>query len=111
MSMESLSPDESRALQDLMDGLRVIYGDRLQRAILYGQKMRGPKSSDLDVLIVIREMNNRNEELGRVHRVTEPITIERDILITVIPVDEAELEKRVETAFFSNILNRGIPLG
>lgn len=110
VSRGSLSPDENRALQDLMAGLKRTYGSRLKRTLLYGRKTRGPNASDLDVLIVIENMGSRQAELGTIHRLTEPITLERDILVTVIPVDQGELERRGDTAFFSKILRNGVSL-
>jgi hypothetical protein len=110
ISWDLFTAEEQEAVSLLSEGLRGLYGSRLTRAILFGRKSRGRKSSDIDVLLILETMESLRAEIVRVSRITEPITSERDILITAIPVDRNELEKRKEMPFFAKILENGIDL-
>ncbi len=108
--LEALSPSDRIALDRLLDQLRGLYSDRLKRVILFGHKSRAPQGSDLDLLVVIEGLRDRFVEMGRIHRLTGPMKVEEDILITAIPVDEADLETHRETSFFAAIIQDGIAL-
>ncbi len=55
--MYSLSPDDSRWLENFRDTVNARYPELVERMILFGSKARGDakEDSDLDVLLVIRE--------------------------------------------------------
>jgi predicted nucleotidyltransferase len=110
VSKEALSAADRQALDSLMAQLRGLYAERLKQVILYGHKSRGERGSDLDILVVIEGIKDRFVEMSRIHRVTGPITVAQDILITAIPVDAAYLEQQRETSFFAAILQDGITL-
>jgi len=110
VSKEALSAADRQALDSLMAQLRGLYAERLKQVILYGHKSRGERGSDLDILVVIEGITDRFVEMSRIHRVTGPITVDQDILITAIPVDATYLEQHRETSFFAAILQDGITL-
>lgn len=110
VSKEALTVSDRQALDSLVAQLRKLYAERLKQVILYGHKSRGERGSDLDILVVIEGITDRFVEMSRIHRITGPITVDEDILITAIPVDAAYLEQQRETAFFAAILQDGIPL-
>jgi len=110
VSMEALTSSDRQALNYLMVQLRKLYAERLQQVILYGHKSRGERGSDLDILVVIEGVTDRFVEMTRIHRITGPITVDEDILITAIPVDVTYLEQHRETSFFAGILQEGIAL-
>jgi hypothetical protein len=110
VSKEALSASDRLALDSLMAQLRGLYAERLKRVILYGHKSRDPRGSDLDILVVIEGIADRFVEMSRIHRITGPITVDQDILITAIPIDAAYLEQQRETAFFAAILQDGVTL-
>ncbi len=51
--------------------LRETYGDRLERAVLFGSRARGDArpDSDYDVAVFIRDMGDRFVELDRLARI------------------------------------------
>lgn len=110
VSMGVLTASDRQALDSLMAQLRKLYAERLKQVILYGYKSRGERGSDLDILVVIEGVTDRFVEMSRIHRITGPITVDEDILITAIPVDAAYLEQHRETSFFTGILQDGITL-
>lgn len=110
VSKEALTLSDRQALDSVVAQLRNAYGERLKKVILYGHKSRGERGSDLDILVVIEDVSDRFVEMSRIHRITGPIKVDEDILITAIPVDAAFLENQRETSFFAAILKDGIPL-
>lgn len=110
VSREALALSDREALDRMLGQLRKLYSDRLEKVILYGHKSRGERGSDLDVLVVIKGVTDRFVEMSRIHRITEPMKVNEDILITAIPVESAFLESQRETSFFNNILKEGIVL-
>jgi hypothetical protein len=107
---EILTSAHHQALKELLNGLKGLYGSRLRQTILYGCKNRNTQGSDLDVLAVIDGVEKQSMEISRIHRITGPITIEKNILITVIPVNITDFERQRDTAFFANILREGLTL-
>ncbi len=66
---KALTPDELRALsQEVKQALTELYGNRLDRVILYGSYARGDfhAESDVDFLVVLRdEMFHQSNEFDR----------------------------------------------
>ncbi|HZS81355.1 MAG TPA: nucleotidyltransferase domain-containing protein [Stellaceae bacterium] len=52
--------------------LEELYGDRLERVVLFGSRARGDNrtDSDYDVAVFIRELGDRWEEVDRIGSVT-----------------------------------------
>jgi predicted nucleotidyltransferase len=66
-------------LQRFRAALNDLYGDRLERVVLYGSRARGDArpDSDYDVAVFLRDMPDRFAEMKRLAEVT------RDILYSV----------------------------
>lgn len=62
-----MDPSIRPILDELKAGLEELYGDRLDRVILYGSQARGDSGpeSDIDVLVVLREPFDRTAEMSR----------------------------------------------
>jgi predicted nucleotidyltransferase len=110
VSKEALTVSDRQALNQVVKALQRLYAERLKQVILYGHKSRGKRGSDLDVLVVIEGIRDRFVEMTRIQKITGPITVDEDILITAIPVDAAYLESQRETSFFAAIIQDGIVL-
>ena len=110
VSKEALTPSNREALDQLVRQLRSRYAERLKRVVLYGYRNRGPRGSDLDVLVVLEGMKDRFIEMGHIQKITGPINLKEDILITAIPVDTIYLEEQRESNFFASILKDGLVL-
>lgn len=64
MKLSILSPLESRTLERFKEGVSKKFGPRLIRLKLFGSKARGTPNieSDLDVLVLIKDLNWREKE-------------------------------------------------
>jgi uncharacterized protein len=107
-----LSERESIALACLVRGLRSHYGPRLKRVILYGSRARRDftEHSDLDVLVVLKEMRSRYEEIKQINEIASPLSLTHNLLLSVFPVSDQYFEKYGDTNFLHQVLKDGVPL-
>jgi uncharacterized protein len=87
-----------------------IYGDRLERVVLYGSRARGDHSldSDYDIAVFIRDPGTLTEELDKLAAITT------DILLDTGAVISAKLflagAWRVRTGFMYDLRKDGLDL-
>lgn len=64
-----------------------IYGDRLERVVLFGSRARGDarKDSDYDVAVFLRDMDDRMAEMNRLADLSTAILDETGELISAVP--------------------------
>ena len=109
-----LKENERAALEELRDGLRERFGERLLKLVLYGSKARGDgdDESDLDVLIVVRGYERLSDDDDAVHSIAYDVQLRRNVYTQTIEYSEAEYQHRldVETPLVTNIEREGVPL-
>jgi predicted nucleotidyltransferase len=110
--MDNLTEKERQALRELVEGLKELYGDNLSRVILYGSKARGDAGhdSDIDVLVVLKRMGSRYDEIHRITEISAPISLKYDLVICDLPIEEKEVLADRKTLFVENVLKEGIEL-
>ncbi|HYZ98883.1 MAG TPA: UPF0158 family protein [Acidimicrobiales bacterium] len=91
------------------DDLRELYGDRLVQVVLYGSRARGDhhEESDLDLLVVLDRVDDREAERDFMDDVIWQHTYESDILVSALAVSADEFAK-AETGFLRNVRADGI---
>jgi len=102
-------PAWQRALRDLAMELRALYGPRLRQILLHGSRARGDAGhdSDVDVLVVLDPMGDFWEELSRVAPPADRASLAYDVVLSVIPVDAAELDHG-KRPFLINVRREGV---
>jgi uncharacterized protein len=83
-------PQNNPILKRFRATLDEIYGNRLERVVLYGSRARGDahEESDYDVAVFLRDMSDRIAELYRLADLSTKIIVEDDgpfIHATVYP--------------------------
>jgi uncharacterized protein len=98
------------ALIRLRAALDELYGDRLERVVLYGSRARGDErpDSDYDIAVFIKDPGGLGEELHRLASVTTDILFETGAVISAIPFRAGAY--REQTGFMHELRNDGLDL-
>jgi predicted nucleotidyltransferase len=92
---ESVGPLGAMRLAELAaDELRRLYGDRLAQVLLYGSHARGDAGpeSDIDLLVVLRDMGSPWDELRRMDDLLWRLSLEHGVTLSALPVTVDEFE-------------------
>jgi len=109
--MTYLTEKEKKAIDELLVGLRKLYGANLQRVILYGSKARGEanEGSDIDLMIVLKKFDKWEEEFEKVFNIVNEICYQSELLISYVIKSETEFVSR-NTPLLLNVRREGIVL-
>jgi len=94
---EIVGPFDAQAIaRAVADDLRVIYGKRLRKILLFGSWARGDAhpESDIDLLVVLDEATDRAVEHGRMNPILDRHSLENETVVTALIVSEADFEHR-----------------
>ncbi len=82
-------------LSELRARLTELYGDRLERLILYGSHARGDAEaeSDIDVLVVLKGTVQRWEESRRTSEIRADISLRNNIVVSCMYVSADDYQK------------------
>lgn len=89
-----------------------LYGDKLERIILYGSYARGDNTdeSDIDIMIIL---DCNADEIKRLRRLTaemaSDISLEQEVFLSVLLRDRSHFESNLDfLPFYQNIAREGI---
>ncbi len=101
-------------LNEIENGLKQIYGDKLRKIILYGSYAREQEAnrSDLDLMVLLdlpdEEIEGTNEE---VLELTVDLTTRHGIFISIVKNNVDFFNEWVETLpYFKNVISDGIDI-
>lgn len=79
--------NEDRIVADFLDRLTAVYGDRIERVVLYGSRARGDASaeSDYDIAVFLREIVSRWDEFGRLADIEIDILEKAGAIVHAMP--------------------------
>lgn len=88
-----------------------LYGERLERVVLFGSYARGTahEGSDIDVAVVLRGAVQPMEEIDVIINATYEINLEYSVLLAVYPV-QAERYFHERSPLLINIRKEGLVL-
>lgn len=99
-------------LKEVKDASKQLYGNKLNRIILYGSYARGDNTeeSDIDIMIVL---NCDTDEIKRLRGLTAEmasnISLEREVFLSVLLRDKKHFEDSLDfLPFYQNIAKEGI---
>jgi len=107
-----LSPKEKKAVREFIEAVRLAYGERIQRAALFGSKVRGDwtKYSDIDILLIADD--DKWSFRKDIWMIASGIELEYDLLldIRVISAKRWESMKNMQAGLYQNISRDAVPI-
>ena len=90
--------------------LAEVYGDRLERVVLYGSRARADHrpDSDYDIAVFIRDPGNFYDESGRLAAITTDILEDTGAIISATPFPAGAYRER--TGFMHELRKDGLDL-
>ncbi|CAN5809585.1 nucleotidyltransferase domain-containing protein [soil metagenome] len=96
-------------LRHLREGLEDLYGERLRGLYLFGSYARGEADaeSDVDVLVVLDEIEQRFDEATRVSGLASDISLAADVSVSCVLVAERRW-RNGDSTFLDNVREEAI---
>lgn len=106
-----MSENIAQILAELRSGLEELYGNRLERLILFGSQARGDatSNSDIDVLVVLSGEVYPVEEIRRTSRMVADLSLRTDTDLGVAFIS-AERYLTERSPFVLNVQREGIAI-
>ena len=108
---DSRPPNVRAALSEAKARLEALYGDRLDRIILYGSHARGDAraDSDVDLLVVLRGDYESYAEGSRISTIRLSLSLRHEVDVSMQPYSTTEAEDLVNP-FMYNVADAGVAL-
>jgi predicted nucleotidyltransferase len=104
------SPADDPILKRFRAALDTLYGDRIERVVLFGSRARGDarKDSDYDVAVFLKSLADRWQEVDRIVPLVTDILYEDGAFIHAMPHRAGSYQDR--TPLMREIRREGIDL-
>lgn len=98
-------------IDDLISGIRDIYGDELRQIILYGSTARGEAESDSDIDIAVIVSDDSREQSRRLSDFSCDLDLKYDKVFSLLGIPADRFHQWGEALpFYRNIRSEGITL-
>jgi predicted nucleotidyltransferase len=103
-------PNDDPILKRFRAALDELYGDRIERVVLFGSRARGDarEDSDYDVAVFLKDLTDRWSELDRLALLRTDILDEADAFIDAKPYPAGTYRDR--TSLMREIRREGVDL-
>jgi predicted nucleotidyltransferase len=103
-------PQNDPVLKRFRAAVNEIYGDRVERVVLYGSRARGDarKDSDYDIAVFIKDPGNFSEESAHLAEVSTDILFDTGAVISATPFPAGAYRER--TGFMHELRKDGFDL-
>jgi len=112
--MDRIRFDLNRVTDELSRNTQDLFGDRLQKIILFGSYARGDytEESDLDIMVLADLEESERWPLEKeVSKIASDLSLEHDITICMILRDEKTFTSRLPILpFYKNVVSEGVEI-
>ena len=102
------SPAADPVLKRFRAALDTLYGDRIERVVLFGSRARGDAREDYDVAVFLKSLADRWQEVDRIVPLVTDILYEDGAFIHAMPHRAGSYRDR--TSLMREIRREGIDL-
>ena len=87
-----------------------VYGERIERVVLYGSRARGDAraDSDYDVAVFLKDLDGFGKEAGRIARIEADILSDTGIVVNALPLQAGSCSER--TGLMQELRRDGLDL-
>jgi len=87
-----------------------VYGERIERVVLFGSRARGEAraDSDYDVAVFLKDLGGFGKEAGTIAEIEADILIETGVVINALPLQAGSYRER--TALMQELRRDGLDL-
>lgn len=107
-----LLPKEKKAVREFITRVRAAYGDKIQRAALFGSKTRKDwtKYSDIDILLIVQN-KDRDLRYSIIYTAAD-VELKYDVLldVRVIPAERWQYYADIKAGLYKNITKDAVPI-
>lgn len=111
-TLVSLSRNEGNAVQQFLLRIRDAYGNKIERAALFGSKARGDWSdySDIDILLIVTDADWKFHKA--IIGIGSDVSLEYDLLLDVHIMSASHWQylKDIQAGYYQNIKQDSVPL-
>jgi predicted nucleotidyltransferase len=106
-----MNDELASVLQQLRAGLLALYGDRLDRVLLYGSRARGDAEpdSDVDVLVVLAGDVDPVAEIAATEYLVADLSLANDVVLSCVFLSVEEYQDEADL-FVRNVQQDAIPV-
>jgi predicted nucleotidyltransferase len=97
-------------LADFRKRLEELYGDRLDRLVLFGSQARGDAEpdSDIDMLVVLKGQVVFGEEMWRTNDIRGDVSLEYNTVVSCLYMSTERFQQDLEEPLLLNVRDEGI---
>ncbi|MBD3285563.1 nucleotidyltransferase domain-containing protein [candidate division WOR-3 bacterium] len=103
--------EEKKILTELRKALSELYGERLDRLVLFGSRARNDAEpeSDIDVMVVLTGQVNPGEEIARTAEVVSSLSLKYDVVVSCVFTSTENYETS-QNPLLMNVRREGLPV-
>ena len=103
-----MTPVDDPVLKRFRGALDAVYGDRIDRVVLFGSRARGHArpGSDYDIAVFLKSVDALGTEAGRLADIETAILLETEAIINAMPLSSAAYAHR--TGFMGEVRRDGL---
>ena len=107
-----LTPKEKKAVREFIMTVRSAYGDKIQRAALFGSKVRGDWTSysDVDILLIVKDDKWKFRQPLSVIISDIALKYEVQLDVRVISAARWQYMANIQAGLFQNISKDAVPI-